>query len=72
MKDKLTIILPCKNENKYIGKCLHLISNQINVDNIKFIKKIIEYQDDYSIWRSDGSLDEYRFNDMMEEIRNEI
>ena len=32
MKDKLTIIIPCKNEENYIGKCLQLISNQISVD----------------------------------------
>ncbi len=32
-------------------------------------KLILKYQDDYSIWNSDGSLNEYRFNDMMEEIK---
>lgn len=36
-----------------------------NMDNIK---KILEYQDIYDIWNSDGSLNEYRFNIMMEEI----
>ena len=42
------------------------------LDNMKHIKKIVEYQDDYLIWRSNGSLDEYKFNDMMEEINDEI
>lgn len=51
MKDKLTIIIPCKNENKYIGKCLHLISNQINVD-INYIKIIIS-----DAGSTDGTLD---------------
>jgi len=39
--------------------------------NKKYIKKILEYQEDYSIWRSDNKLDEFRFNDMMEEIKSE-
>ena len=39
------------------------------LDNMKHIKKIVEYQEDYLIWRSSGALDEYRFNDMMEEIK---
>ena len=42
------------------------------LDNIGHIKKIVEYQEDYLIWRSNGSLDEYKFNDMMEEINDEI
>ena len=41
------------------------------LDNMKHIKKIVEYQEDYLIWRSNGSLDEYKFNDMMEEINDE-
>ena len=32
-------------------------------------KLILKYQDDYSIWNADGTLNEYRFNDMMEEIK---
>ena len=42
------------------------------LDNMKHIKKIVEYQEDYLIWRSSGALDEYKFNDMMEEINDEI
>ena len=41
------------------------------LDNMKHIKKIVEYQEDYLIWRSSGALDEYKFNDMMEEIKME-
>ena len=37
--------------------------------NIDHIKDILRYQDDYSIWNADGSLNEYRFRDMMEEIK---
>ena len=36
--------------------------------NIRFLSKIIKYQDDYSIWNSDDTLNEFRFNDMMIEI----
>lgn len=31
-------------------------------------KFIIKNQDDYSIWRKDGTLDEYRFKDMLKDI----
>ena len=41
------------------------------LDNMKHIKKIVEYQEDYLIWRSNGSLDVFKFNDMMEEINDE-
>lgn len=37
MNNNLTIIIPCKNEEKYIGKCLKSISDQ----NIKDIRIII-------------------------------
>jgi hypothetical protein len=32
------------------------------------IKHIIKNQEDYSIWRRDGTLDEFRFREMMREI----
>lgn len=44
----------------------------IKLDNIKYIKYIIKYQNDYSIWRKDGSLDVWRFNDMMEKIKGNL
>jgi len=37
-------------------------------NNPKYINKIVKYQNDYNIWRRDGSLDKYRFSDMMKEI----
>jgi hypothetical protein len=40
-------------------------------DNKKYINKIVKYQNDYNIWRRDGSLDKYRFSDMMKEILEE-
>jgi len=41
------------------------------LDNYKYINKIVKYQNDYNIWRRDGSLDAYRFSDMMKEIMEE-
>jgi len=41
------------------------------LDNYKYINKIVKYQSDYNIWRRDGSLDKYRFSDMMKEILEE-
>ena len=59
---------------KEVGGDFNCFNNQLPksiVNNIKYIKKILEYGEDYSIWRSDNTLDEYRFNDMMEEIKME-
>jgi len=41
------------------------------LDNYKYINKIVKYQNDYNTWRRDGSLDSYRFSDMMKEILEE-
>jgi hypothetical protein len=32
------------------------------------IKEIIKYQEDYSIWRKDGTLDVFRFGELMQDI----
>ena len=40
-------------------------------DNEKYIKEIIKWQDEYNIWR-DGKLDEFRFGEMMIDIKNEV
>lgn len=37
MKDKLTIIIPCKNEENYIDTCLLLISEQIDIEGVEII-----------------------------------
>jgi hypothetical protein len=41
---------------------------QLILDNMNMIKHIIKNQEDYSIWRRDGTLDESRFREMMREI----
>jgi len=41
------------------------------LDNMDYINKIVKYQNDYNIWRRDGTLDKYRFSDMMKEILEE-
>jgi hypothetical protein len=38
------------------------------LNNIDMIKEIIKNQEDYSIWRSDGTLDEFRFSELMRDI----
>jgi hypothetical protein len=32
------------------------------------IREIIKNQEDYSIWKRDGTLDEFRFGEMMRDI----
>jgi hypothetical protein len=32
------------------------------------IKEIIKNQEDYSIWRRDGTLNEFRFSELMQDI----
>lgn len=36
-----------------------------------FIKDILNWQDEYSIWKRDGTLDEFRFEEMMIDIKND-
>jgi hypothetical protein len=38
------------------------------LDNMAKIKEIIKNQEDYSIWRRDGTIDEFRFREMMRDI----
>ena len=40
-------------------------------DNERYIKEIIKWQDEYNIWRG-GKLDEFRFGEMMIDIKNEV
>ena len=59
---------------KSLGKFFRWQPNQLLKlisDNAKYIKEIIKWQDDYSIWRNDGTLDEFRFKDMMIDIKND-
>lgn len=41
-------------------------------DNYKYMKHILKWQGEYSIWRNDDTLDEFRFNEMMMDIMNDI
>jgi len=67
--NKLTTLVGAPEEisgNFYCGNNPNL-PEEIK-DNKKYINKIVKYQNDYNIWRRDGSLDKYRFSDMMKEI----
>jgi hypothetical protein len=48
--------------------CLNNPLPQLILDNLGIIEEIIKNQEDYSIWRRDGTLDEFRFWEMMREI----
>jgi hypothetical protein len=48
--------------------CLNNPLPQLILDNLGIIEEIIKNQEDYSIWRRDGTLDEFRFREMMREI----
>ena len=66
---------------KYFGHFEHRKNNFISKRALwsittggqsKFLHKIIKYQDDYSIWNADNTLNEYRFNDMIVEIKEDL
>jgi len=57
-----------------VGGYFNYLSNPLPkeiLDNYKYTDKIVKYQNDYNIWRRDGTLDSYRFSDMMKEIMEE-
>ena len=56
-------------DNGLLFNCYRNPFPKLIMDNIGCIIDILKYQHDYSIWNIDGSLNEYRFKDMMEEIR---
>jgi glycosyltransferase involved in cell wall biosynthesis len=35
MKDKLTIVIPCKNEENYIGDLLNSLKNQKDIEGVR-------------------------------------
>jgi glycosyltransferase involved in cell wall biosynthesis len=37
MKDKLTIVIPCKNEENYIGNLLNYLKNQKDIEGVRII-----------------------------------
>ena len=61
-----------KNASKEVGRYFSCSGNKLPKlinDNIGYIYDIIRCQDDYGIWNLDDTLNKYRFNDMMEEIK---
>ena len=44
---------------------------QLIIDNDRYIDEIIKWQDEYNIWRN-GNLDEFRFSEMMIDIKEEL
>ena len=44
---------------------------QLIYDNYQYIEEIIKWQDEYNIWRN-GNLDEFRFEEMMIDIKEEL
>ena len=44
---------------------------QLIYDNYQYIEEIIKWQDEYNIWRG-GKLDEFRFSEMMIDIKEEL
>ena len=67
-------LVTLKGAPRKVGRdfdCYYSTLPQEIFDNIRYIRKIIKYQSDYNIWRRDGTLDKYRFSDMMKEILEE-
>ena len=59
---------------KWVGGdfyCKHNPLPQLIYDNYKYIKEVVKWQDEYNIWRN-GNLDEFRFEEMMIDIKNEV
>jgi hypothetical protein len=66
--NQLTSLEGAPVEVGVIFRCDNNPLPQLILDNLDIIKHIIKYQEDYSIWRRDGTLDEFRFWEMMREI----
>jgi hypothetical protein len=59
---------------KRVGGGIYFYDNPLPkkiLKNEKYIKDILYWQDEYRIWRSDRTLDEFRFDEMMIDIRND-
>ena len=67
--NKLTSLKGCPSKIDGDFDCFYNPLPPLIKQNISIIKRIIRCQDDYSIWNADGTLNEYRFRDMMEEIK---
>ena len=51
--------------------CRYNLLPQPIYDNYQYIEEIIKWQDEYNIWRN-GNLDEFRFSEMMIDIKEEL
>ena len=63
-----------KGAPKRIGGSFNCYDNflpQLIYDNYKYIKEIVKWQDEYNIWRGE-KLDEFRFKEMMIDIKEEL
>ena len=52
-------------------KCFYNPLPKLIIDNYEYIDEIIKWQDEYNIWRN-GNLDEFRFSEMMIDIKEEL
>jgi hypothetical protein len=66
--NQLTSLRGAPREVGVIFRCDNNPLPQLILNNMAKIKEIIKNQEDYSIWRRDGTLDEFRFGEMMRDI----
>jgi hypothetical protein len=63
-----------ENAPKIVGGGIFVINNPLPAKilvNYMYIKDILYWQDEYRIWKSDGTLNEFKFDDMMIDILND-
>ena len=67
-------LITLKDGPKVVGGHFNFHRNplpKLLYDNYKYIKEILKWQDEYNIWRND-KLDEFRFEEMMIDIKEEM
>ena len=67
-------LITLKDGPKVVGGHFNFHMNplpKLLYDNYKYIKEILKWQDEYNIWRND-KLDEFRFEEMMIDIKEEM
>lgn len=68
MKEKLTIVIPCKNENENIYECIGFIAKQVGCTGTKVI--IADTSDDeQSLWWLWKAQNEYKYSLNIEVIK---
>jgi len=68
MKDLLTIVIPCKNENENIYECIGFIAKQVGCSGTKIIIADT-YDDEESIWWLWKAQNEYKYSLNIEVIK---